>query len=690
LCCESLKKKSSLLLRLVDFQTHGEGEGRRWSAAAACKNSPIDRQCVPLILTGLKQTPRLMLEVVHPPSTMDTPSSAAAAAPPPPTSASPTAPQSATLIVSGKRARRKVNKSADYLYNAPQNRATKPRLTLPIVPSSTANDDTDMDVDAEVTPRQKHTPIANGNGSPSASAITRKRKKSAGISHDRDQQVAEATAKRARLQQRKAELEAYLLRLQVALAVEKNGAGAVPSGGKAEMKSEKAHASVSAVRRKSFTNSKKKETKAPVVPIVDDDALQPSLKACIRIIDDLLHNQYGDVFAAPVDFVALNLPTYPDVVKTPMDLGTVRNRLVTNHYRGLSDFISDVHLIWDNAKLFNAPQSFVHGATLEMERIWNRKRENLKRERRRSLQSPMVREQAEHTSHSMLSAPNTNDVIRPLTFVEKSKLRADIVKVPANHFQKMIDIVGQSIVHGAAATELELDLEKMDPQMLRKLQKFVGSVVPKTASRVRPSVTGTPTRRLSNSMSTVATAVLASESDSDASSSSGLDSESSDDEMVPPMGLPPMNPVPAPVPAAVDAAPAVEEVNTDAWSNLSTEEQNQATADAADEKAKDPLWHNYQTMSVEQAQREQQRRHEDDLRRQEQDRLAAERLRLDEIARVNREEAERRRAEQIAEADRNRQTKLQEEREAERRKLEADDVDEQPDASLGFLSIFNS
>jgi bromodomain-containing factor 1 len=64
-------------------------------------------------------------------------------------------------------------------------------------------------------------------------------------------------------------------------------------------------------------------------------------------------------FLFPVDPVKLNIPTYLDVVKNPMDLGTIEKKLVDEQYTSIQDFINDVELIVANCTSFNGPDSFV-------------------------------------------------------------------------------------------------------------------------------------------------------------------------------------------------------------------------------------------------------------------------------------------------------------------------------------------
>lgn len=62
-------------------------------------------------------------------------------------------------------------------------------------------------------------------------------------------------------------------------------------------------------------------------------------------------------FKYPVDYVGLEIPDYPEIVKCPMDLSTVRKNLKAGEYSTLSDFMMDLQLIWDNCKLYNPSDS---------------------------------------------------------------------------------------------------------------------------------------------------------------------------------------------------------------------------------------------------------------------------------------------------------------------------------------------
>ncbi|EDR02465.1 uncharacterized protein LACBIDRAFT_149883, partial [Laccaria bicolor S238N-H82] len=69
-------------------------------------------------------------------------------------------------------------------------------------------------------------------------------------------------------------------------------------------------------------------------------------------------------FLKPVDVA--NVPGYADLVKHPMDFGTMTDKVNRAKYRSLEDFASDLRLVTTNAKIFNPPGTIYH---TEAERI---------------------------------------------------------------------------------------------------------------------------------------------------------------------------------------------------------------------------------------------------------------------------------------------------------------------------------
>lgn len=65
-------------------------------------------------------------------------------------------------------------------------------------------------------------------------------------------------------------------------------------------------------------------------------------------------------FRTPVDPAALGIPDYFDIVKKPMDLGTVKQNLINGKYNDPWEYVDDVWLMFDNAWLYNRKTSRVY------------------------------------------------------------------------------------------------------------------------------------------------------------------------------------------------------------------------------------------------------------------------------------------------------------------------------------------
>ena len=61
----------------------------------------------------------------------------------------------------------------------------------------------------------------------------------------------------------------------------------------------------------------------------------------------------------PLDWQALGLTTYPDVIKTPMDLSTVMRKLEERAYTNVAGVKCDLDLVWENCITFNTRGSWV-------------------------------------------------------------------------------------------------------------------------------------------------------------------------------------------------------------------------------------------------------------------------------------------------------------------------------------------
>jgi hypothetical protein len=83
-------------------------------------------------------------------------------------------------------------------------------------------------------------------------------------------------------------------------------------------------------------------------------------RVCRTILGKLMDHPGGWLFHQPVDPVLFGIPDYFDVIRNPMDLGTVKKKLTNKSYFGTDEFAADVRLTFSNAMKYNPPGNQVH------------------------------------------------------------------------------------------------------------------------------------------------------------------------------------------------------------------------------------------------------------------------------------------------------------------------------------------
>ncbi|XP_068657144.1 transcription factor GTE10-like isoform X2 [Aristolochia californica] len=84
------------------------------------------------------------------------------------------------------------------------------------------------------------------------------------------------------------------------------------------------------------------------------------MKQCETLLKKLMTHQFGWVFNTPVDVIKLNIPDYFNVIKHPMDLGSIKSKLDSGYYPSPLGFLGDVRLTFSNAMTYNPPGNDFH------------------------------------------------------------------------------------------------------------------------------------------------------------------------------------------------------------------------------------------------------------------------------------------------------------------------------------------
>jgi len=121
-----------------------------------------------------------------------------------------------------------------------------------------------------------------------------------------------------------------------------------------------------------MSSKKGKPSKGPQV------ALSEIMNECVSLLKFLTSKTECEPFLEPVDWQMYGLTDYPDIIKNPMDLGSVENRLLEGKYKDPSPFASDVRLVFDNCMRYNRPDSDLYLTAERLLKAFDKKFQKMK------------------------------------------------------------------------------------------------------------------------------------------------------------------------------------------------------------------------------------------------------------------------------------------------------------------------
>lgn len=238
----------------------------------------------------------------------------------------------------------------------------------------------------------------------------------------------------------------------------------------------------------------------------------------------------------------MNIPDYFDIIKQPMDLGTIQKNIEQHVILSRDDFAAAVRLVFDNALKYNKPGDdvwvlvvWVNGRHVMAKTLSDLFEKDYMQINRRIFESepepasPVYSNKVQkHVSFSKAKARSVKgkagknakgkknashhsatddkyedmkstllvlqnkvkmmeaqlkgidreddapmDDNRPMTVEEKKELSQEINKLSGENLQQIVRIIETSQTLDKQGTEIEIDLEKIPNETLRKMQDFV-------------------------------------------------------------------------------------------------------------------------------------------------------------------------------------------------------------------------
>ncbi|DBA83956.1 hypothetical protein WJX77_009116 [Trebouxia sp. C0004] len=97
-----------------------------------------------------------------------------------------------------------------------------------------------------------------------------------------------------------------------------------------------------------------------------------SMQRCLDVLEQLLEEEDAEPFAEPVDAKALGLHNYHQIIRRPMDLGTIKDNLMAEppSYFSSADVLKDVQQVWANCRTYNDEDEPIVDMCDNMERFF--------------------------------------------------------------------------------------------------------------------------------------------------------------------------------------------------------------------------------------------------------------------------------------------------------------------------------
>jgi Bromodomain/Bromodomain extra-terminal - transcription regulation len=166
------------------------------------------------------------------------------------------------------------------------------------------------------------------------------------------------------------------------------------------------------------------------------------------------------------------LTDYPTIIKTPMDLGTIKSKIKKREYKTLYQVNEDVRIVWSNCMTYNADGSDFYKLAELLKKKWDEKYQKLLQEIGSgsdvSPDEPVDSSMAEtHTTSNKSSLADKRNFAKLLYNITKEELGKILVDIEARH--------PAAIKRNATEDEVVLNIDEIPNPLLQELTTNISS-----------------------------------------------------------------------------------------------------------------------------------------------------------------------------------------------------------------------
>eukprot|EP01130_Rhizamoeba_saxonica_P006000 TRINITY_DN2375_c0_g1_i2.p1 TRINITY_DN2375_c0_g1~~TRINITY_DN2375_c0_g1_i2.p1 ORF type:complete len:337 (-),score=80.42 TRINITY_DN2375_c0_g1_i2:394-1404(-) len=252
-------------------------------------------------------------------------------------------------------------------------------------------------------------------------------------------------------------------------------------------------------RRKTVkkTRPKKEVTKVAVTRVrkPEQKINDPKMRKCYSILLDLMSIDHAQAFLTPVPWKQLQLKNYIEIVKTPMDLGTIKKACLENEFDNCEHFADHVRLVFQNSMKYNLVGSALHNVAQSLLNRFEKAYHEFDMEGRVPNQitkehNPLEEKLKEEIKQIESEIEATNDRIKYLVkAVRRPRINTITMTEPQKPptYEEKLEICSVistrmdedalaglvAIIPHSGSGDVEIDIGGMDDHTLIKVKKYV-------------------------------------------------------------------------------------------------------------------------------------------------------------------------------------------------------------------------
>lgn len=193
------------------------------------------------------------------------------------------------------------------------------------------------------------------------------------------------------------------------------------------------------------------------------DMTLDQVKYCGAIMRNLKKHRDAVPFIHPVDYIKLNVPDYPYIIKRPIDLTTIDKKLKNHDYNHVNQFVDDIRLLFNNCYKFNGPEATVSMLCQNVESAFEKSLRQMPPSKQANGSSPVQQHQATSLP------PGITPSFRRITEDNKPKQQEIQPPLSSDYLPKKHRTVSQNGVKPSSSASRQL---KFCGQALREMKKI--------------------------------------------------------------------------------------------------------------------------------------------------------------------------------------------------------------------------